>query len=306
MKAFLFFAIGTLFADGQPVNTDWNTISARADQRQIALDFAGAERLRREALRLAESQMDKDDPRLASLLVKLAVTLNAEDKAAGAERVSHRAYSIAWNANDKRYAGLALSSLGVALIKQGHESRAEPVLRRGIVVIDEAEGKGSIDAAVLGNSLAAALTNQRQFSKAEKELAWVLPVFERTYGADDPQLVLPLTNMSTILISERRANDAEPYLHRALNIARKAHPNSMKLTALEENEAALEAVRGNYTAAARLYQQVLDEEQKLLGPRSPQMARTLTGCAYVMGQVHQDQVARQLSHRAETMSEMLP
>jgi tetratricopeptide (TPR) repeat protein len=301
MKAFLFFAIGTLSAFGQPVNTDWNTISARADQRQIAQDFAGADSLRREALRLAESQMDKDDPRLAPLLVKLAVTLNSEEKPADAEAASHRAYSIAWNANDKRFAGLALSSLGVSLIEQGHDARAEPELRRGIALIDEAEGKGSIDAAVLGNSLVAALTNQREFASAEKELAWVLSVFEKKYGADDPQLVLPLTNMSTILISERRANDAEPYLRRALNIARKAYPNSMKLTALEENSAALEAVRGNYTAAARLYQQVLDQELKLLGPRSPQMARTLQGYAYAMGQAHQDQIARQLTHRAATM-----
>jgi tetratricopeptide (TPR) repeat protein len=299
MNAFLFFAIGTLFADGQPMNTDLNTISARADQRQISQDFAGAERLRREALRIAQSGMDKDDPRMAPFLVKLAVTLNAEEKAVEAEEISHRAYSIAWNANDKRYAGLALSSLGVALIKQGQDARAEPVLRRGILLIDEAEGKGSMDAAMIGNSLVGALTRQHEFSRAEKELAWVLPVFEKAYGANDPQLVLPLTNMTTILISEHRASDAEPYLNRALNIARKAYPNSMKLAALEENEAALEAIRGNYAKSAQLYRKVLDKEELLLGPRSAQMTQTLQGYDYVMNQAHRDQQARLVIRRPE-------
>ena len=69
----MLIVFGAVFAIGQ-------SLEQLAAERQAADDFAGAERLRREALRLAEQEYKPDDKRLAAPLTNLALSLHYEGR----------------------------------------------------------------------------------------------------------------------------------------------------------------------------------------------------------------------------------
>jgi tetratricopeptide (TPR) repeat protein len=295
MTALILLVLSAVFATGQ---TPWQSLSAQAKQHQEAEDFAAAESLRRQALQLAEKQLGPANKQLAPLLQDLAFTLHATGHDAEAEPLIFRAYTIAKESGDSRMTGLMLNVLGIVLSAEGQRARAEPVLRRSVALLEEAEGEDSILVAKALNNLATLYLDIQQFPKAEEEMRRSLPIYEKTLKQDDPEMALVWWNMFTVLASQHRAAEGEPYLRKALAIGEKVFPNTAKMANLQVCLAAYEVSRNNFKEAARLLEEAIATQERVLGQAHPELAHSLAAYATVMHHLHQKSEAKNALNRA--------
>jgi tetratricopeptide (TPR) repeat protein len=296
MSLLLLVVFNAVFANGQ--TPGWEKLTRLAIERQEADDLAAAERLRREALRDAEEKLGPEDTLIASLLANVAQSLHLEGRDAEADPLLRRALLIAEQSGDLKLKGKVLNTLGIVLAGEGNRARAEPVLRRSVALLEEAEGKDSLDVAKALNNLATIYTDTRQYAKAELEMRRALPIFEKHLGADDPMVAMVSGNVFTILNAQHRVNEGEPYLRHALAIGEKAFPQTLKMANLELCLAALEAGRGNLKEAARLLEKVIAMQERLLGPEHPDLAQSLIGYSTVLRSLHQKSEAKIVQNRA--------
>jgi tetratricopeptide (TPR) repeat protein len=297
MSIILLVFSGALFATGQ-ARGPWEAPSKMADKYQDVDRLGDAEKLRREALRFAEQELGPADKQLVPLLAKLATLLDAEGKDAEAEPLAHRAYFIADQSGDRKLTGVALNALGVVLAGEGDPVRAEPVMRRSLALLEESEGADSLDVAKAANNLAALYSKAREYAKAEPLVARALKGFERYFGPDSPEIALPLANMFIVLAGQNRAAEGESYLRRALAIGEKAFPGSLQMAHFQLCLAALEANHRNYQEAARLLENVIAIQERLLGPEHPELGRSLASYSAVLRNLHQKTGAKEAQNRA--------
>jgi tetratricopeptide (TPR) repeat protein len=291
MMVFLLLVFNAVFASGQPA---WANLSKLARQKQEADDFAAAESLRREALRLAEQELEPADQRLVPLLADLALTLHFEARDAAAEPFAQRGLAIAKESGDQRLLASPLNVLGVVLSGEGQKARAEPILRRSVSLFNE----NTLDYARAVNNLAILYLDTHQLDKAETEMAAALPAYEKSVGPEDPEFALALSNMFTILAMDRRAAQGEPYLRQALSIGQKHFPEGLRMADLQLCLAAFEASREHLKEAARLLEKVIATQEKFLGPQHPELAHSLRAYAIVLRRMHQKSEAKNALNRA--------
>jgi tetratricopeptide (TPR) repeat protein len=295
MSVLILIVFSAVFAIGQPT---WQDLTKQAKQRQDAEDFSAAEVLRRQALNLAEKQLGPADKQLASLLAGLSFILHFEGRDTDAEPLMMRAYSIAKESGDQRLTASMLNVLGIVISGEGQKARAEPVLRRSVALLGEVESADSLDLAKAENNLATLYLDTKQFAKGEEEMRLALPVYEQHLAPNDPELAMIYGNMFTILVAQHRAAEGEPYLQHAMEIGAKAFPGTSKMANLKVCLAALEVSRNNFKEAARLLEEVISIQERVLGPEHPELAHSLAAYATVLHHLHQKSEAKNALNRA--------
>ena len=295
MIVVILIAFSVVFAFGQAA---WDDLSIQAKHRQDADDLAGAESLRREALRLAEKQLDPSNKQLARLLADLSFSLHFEARDAEAEPFAQRGVLIAKESGDQRLTGLMLNVLGVVVSGEGQKARAEPVLRRSVALLEEFAGADSLDVARASNNLAMLYLDTHQFARAEKEMMHALPIYEKCLGPDDPEIAMASGNLFTILAAQHRAEEGEPYLRRALVIGERSLSGSLSMANLQLCLAALEASRENLKVAAQLLVKVIAIQERLLGPAHREVGYSLAAYSTVLRRMHQKSEAKIALNRA--------
>jgi tetratricopeptide (TPR) repeat protein len=304
MIAFLLIVFGAVFTTGQTVSP-WQRLTMLANQRHEADDFAGEEKLRREALRLAQEQLGSEDLITAPLLSNIALCLHSEGRDAEADPLVREAVFMAENGGNQRLLGKMLNAMGVVLLGEYGPERAEPVMRRSVAMLEEAFGEVTYEVAQAANNLATVYADTHQYAKAERELARAIPVYEKHLGAEHPLYAMILGNMFGTLYEQNRVAEGEPYLRRALAIGEKAFPNSLNMASLQHCLAALEASHGNFKESARLLEKSIATKEKLLGPQHPDLVRSLTSYSGVLRHLHQKTEAKQVQNRADLIQKSL-
>ncbi len=304
MTALLLIVFSAVSGIGQTL-APWVALSKKATGFQEADQFAAAEVLHRQALRVGEQELGPSDPLLAPLLSNLALSLHAEARDAEAEPFARRAYTIAEKNGEPRLTGLVLNALGVVLAGEGEVARAEPVLRRSVAILAQAEGEQALDVAKAANNLSTLYADTHQFAKAEKELKLVLSIYEKELGPDHPLYAMASANMFNALHEQHRIQEGEPYLRRALAIGEVKFPQSLNMVFLQHCLAALEVAHENYKEAARILEQVITREERLLGPDHPLVARALVNYSSVLKRLHQKTEAKQAMNRANLILKTL-
>jgi tetratricopeptide (TPR) repeat protein len=304
LSVLLLIVFSVVFVNGQtPV--PWVNLSQLANERQEADDFAGAEQLCREALRLAEEKLGLVDKQLAPLLSNLALSLHFLARDAEADPLARRAYLLAEQSGDQKLTGKVLNTLGVVLAGEGELARAEPVLRRSVALLEQSEGAEGLDVARAANNLSTLYADTHQFVKAEQELARALPIYEKHLGPELPEYAMALGSMFTILYEQHRVAEGEPYLRRALALGEKMFPHGLNMANLQHCLAALEASRENYKEAARHLEKVVAIQERVLGPEHPLLAHTLVNYSNVLRRLHQKNEAKQAQNRANLILKSL-
>jgi tetratricopeptide (TPR) repeat protein len=303
MSILLLLVISAVFANGQPAA--WESLSKLASQRFQADDFGAAELLRREALRLAEEKLGPEDKQLAGLLANLALSLHTMARDAEAEPLARRAFFIAEQSGDLRLTGMVLNTLGVVLAGEGEAARSEPVLRRSVGLLEQADGPDALNVARAANNLITLYADTRQYAKAEQEITRILPIYERALGPEHPDYALALSNMFTILYQQGRGVEGEPYLRRAIAIGEKVFPQSLNMANIDHCLAVFETTAGNYKEAARLFERIIAIQERLLGPGHPLLARTLVNYSSVLQHLHQKTEAKHAQNRANLILKSL-
>lgn len=304
MIALLLLVFGALFTSGQTAGP-WEGLTRLANQHHDLDDFAGEEKLRREALRLAEEQLGPDDLTKAPLLSNLALCLHSQGRDAEGDPLVRRAVSIAEQSGNQQLFGLMLNSLGVILAGQREIGRAEPVLRRSVAILEAVEGEDGFEVAQAANNLATTYAETQQYAKAEKELARAIKVYEKRLGPTHPLYASVLGNMFVALYEQHRITEAEPYLRRALAIGEKAFPNRLPMANLLYCLSALEASHENFKESARLLEKVIAMKEKILGPQHPDLPPALTSYANVLRRLHQKGPAKEAQNRADFIQKSL-
>jgi hypothetical protein len=295
MSVLILLVFNAVFAIGQ---TSWGDLSRLAKQRQDADDLASAESLRWQALLVAEKELGPENKQLAPLLGDLSFSLHYAARDAEAEPLMQRAVLIAKESGDRKLTGLMLNILGIVLAGEGQRARAEPVLRRSVALLEEAEGENSILAAKAANNLATVYLDTHQFAKAEAEMARALPIYEKILGPEDPEVAMVSGNMFTVLAAQNRANEGEPYLRSALAIGEKRFPGSLRMANLQLCLAALEERHENLKVSAQLLEKVIATQERVLGPEHPELAHTLSVYSGLLRRLHQKSAAKIAQNRA--------
>ena len=277
------------------------SISRLAMVREQRGDFPGAEKLYRQVLELRERTLAAGDPLIADALVRLAAELQSCARYKEADPLLRRAVALDEAAHDDARTADALNGLGLTLAGRGETARAEPVLRRSRELLVKTKGEDSFEVARVSNSIATNEALLREFGKAETELRRALPVFERVLGPESPTLAAVLNNAFAVISAQNRFADAEPFLDRAVKIMDKTPVTSPQMLCVRSNQASFEAEAGNLSQSARIFEQVIPVEERMLGSNHPQVARTLQVYSKVLREMHRKAEARQAQMRASAI-----
>lgn len=300
-------AIAKSFGDADP--RYWAALSNLGVALERHGELAAAEPVLRATAELRERALGSQDPTVQHAWVNLATVLHLTHRETEADPLLRRAVAIAEASGDQILLAEALNSLSLTLLDLGESARAEPVLRRAISIFIQLEGEGSIDAAKASNNLAMVYAAEHDFAKAETELLDAIPIYEAALGPTHPELIAPLNNMFTVLGAQKRFDEGETYLRRALLIAEHESSEGLRVAQLRSNLGSLEAHRGNYAAAARIFQGVIASIERMFGPNDPQLAGPLTAYAGALRHLHQRTEARRAGARAsalKTASSFMP
>jgi hypothetical protein len=236
----------------------------------------------------------------AAELNNSGVALRLASRPAEAIEVFNRAVKIAEENGDQRLLATALGGLGASLADLGEFARAQPVLRRSLALFEKTAGPDSLEAGEAANNLAMAYRKNGDLAQAQALQERGLRLMEDYLPGDSPALALAFNNMFIVLAEQKRWSVAEPYLLRALEIA-KALPESLQLAEIEENMALLEAQRGQFHEAARTMELVIAIEDRLLQPDDTRVARSLESYSSYLTKINQRAQARQAQDRAKAI-----
>jgi tetratricopeptide (TPR) repeat protein len=248
-------------------------------------------------LKLREKYLPPESIDIAASLNNLAAALHSAGRNAEADPLLRRGLLIAENAHDDKITASVLNTLGLVLMTLGERARAEPVLRRAEALFEKVGGPDSFDAAKTANNLATLYAQQGEFVKAEKQERRALPIYEKNLPPDHHLMGVVTNNMFSILGAEKRFDEAETYLRRALVIAERS-PGGIGVQQIRANQAALEAERGNWKIAADILEQVIAAEERLLGPQHPLLITALANYSEALKHLHHKAEAKQAERRA--------
>jgi tetratricopeptide (TPR) repeat protein len=125
---------------------------------------------------------------------------------------------------------------------------------------------------------------------------------EQSRGLEHPDLCPLLENAGFIYLQKRELLQAETMLRRSLAIRQKRFgPESAYTAASEARLANVLAANGSYEEAGRLYAEALKTQEQVLGLQAPDVVKSLEGFANVLRQTHNEDLAKNLEARAESI-----
>ncbi len=100
--------------------------------------------------------------------------------------------------------------------------RAEPLLRRAVIISETSYGSDHPAMAIHLNNLAELLKNTKRFEEAEILCRNAISINEQNFGPDHPEITTDLSNLTEILMLEatRRLTEAEPLAARVVETLR--------------------------------------------------------------------------------------
>ncbi len=175
------------------------------------------------------------------------------------------------------------------------------MLRRSRALFEQSVGADSLEAGKAATNLAYLYRENGDLTRAEAEQRRAIEIMEKHLGADHPTMVAGWNNLFTILAMLDRADEGEPYLRRAIEIGQRAFPSGAPMLQIRANVATLEAKRGHYAEAARILEEVIAGQERVLGGDHPQLAISLTHYSEVLKKLHQNGEARKVQARANAI-----
>lgn len=232
--------------------------------------YALAEKLHREALRVAIAKLPRDEAGASTNA--LAIVYKYLGRYDEAEKLYRRALAIAERqpASRDRDATLAtlFHNLGGLEHARGRFARAEPWARQSVTVRERAFGKSHVAVAADVAALAAILDGLGKHDEAENLYWRAIAVFSRTLGPTHFEVAFNHAQLAVLYQGKGNARLAEGSYTKALRMLErtlgKKHP-TVALTLA--NFGSLRRMQGKDAEAKRLYTRALAIYRATLGPR---------------------------------------
>jgi tetratricopeptide (TPR) repeat protein/CHAT domain-containing protein len=235
-----------------------------------------------EVLRIDETALGPDHPRVANSLNNLALLYQAQGNYGGAEPLFQRALRIDETALGPDHPDVAasLNNLAELYRLQGNHGAAEPLFQRALRIFETALGPDHPNVATSLNNLALLYQDQGNYGGAEPLFQRALRIRETALGPDHPSVATSLNNLAGLYRVQGNYGDAEPLFRRALRIRETTlGPEHPSVATSLNNLAALYRVQGNYGDAEPLFQRSLRIVETALGSDHPSVATSLGNLA---------------------------
>ena len=250
-------------------------------------EYAKAEPLLQEALRIRQKVLGPEHPDTATSLNNLAVLYQDMGEYAKAEPLYQEALRIRQKVLGPEHPDTAksLNNLAVLYRAMGEYAKAEPLLQEALRIRQKVLGPEHPDTALSLNNLAVLYQDMGEYAKAEPLYQEALRIWQKVLGPEHPDTAVSLNNLAVLYRAMGEYAKAEPLYQEALRIRQKVlgpeHPDTA--TSLN-NLAVLYQDMGEYAKAEPLYQEALRIRQKVLGPEHPATATasiTWPGCTRI-------------------------
>ena len=245
-------------------------------------EYAKAEPLYQEALRIRKKVLGPEHPDTATSLNNLALLYLVMGEYAKAEPLLLEALRICRKVLGPEHPDTAssLKSLAELYVVMGEYAKAEPLLLEALRIRQKVLGPDHPNTATSLDSLALLYLDMGEYAKAEPLYQEAFRIRQKVLGAEHPQTATSLNNLTGLYWAMGEYGKAELLLREALRILKKVlgpeHPETA--TSLN-NLASLYKVMGEYAKAEPLYQEALRIRQKVLGPEHPDTAASLNDLA---------------------------
>src|SRR3989442_4618729 len=227
-----------------------------------------------DSLKQRESEMKKEQSKVADIAFFLGQSLYAQGRYVEAAEATRKALAL------RRDDPEILTQLGLALNRAGDRIGAEPILQEALATLEKSRGPEHPDVATALNNLASVYLIEARYADAEPLLKRALTIHDKTLAPDHPDLATDLDNLALLYQKQGRYGEAEPLNERALAIFQKSRgPQHTDVAVSMNNLARLYHFQGRYDEAERLFRQALTILEEVAGPGHPNVAKALDNLA---------------------------
>jgi tetratricopeptide (TPR) repeat protein len=217
--------------------------------------YADAEPVARRALAIDEAAYGPNHPNMVSRLNNLADIYRLEGRYGDAEALYKRAVAVAEQSGNDHFVRAILNNLAWLYWVQQRYGEAEPHYLRSLGIAERLLGADHPDLLTHLQNLAALRRVQGRTADAEALLNRALAIGEKA-GGNHPHFAKALNNLALVYQEQGRYAEAEALFERAFATAEKVlGPDHPDCGTYLGNMGALQAVQGNWTAAAKHLQQ---------------------------------------------------
>ena len=245
-------------------------------------EYAKAEPLLQEALRIYQQVLGKEHPYTAISLDNLASLYRVMGEFAKAEPLLQEALRTRQKILGSEHpdTAVSLNNLGELYETMGEYAKAEPLYQEAIQIWQKILGSEHPDTATGLNNLALLYQAMGEYAKAEPLLQEALRIRHKVLGPEDPDTAASLNNLAVLYWAMGEYAKAEPLYQEALQIWQKVLGPEHPATAKSLNNLGLVyQAMGEYAKAEPLLQEALRIRQKVLGPEHPETAESLNNLA---------------------------
>jgi tetratricopeptide (TPR) repeat protein len=188
-------------------------------------DYESALRYARRSVELEEELLGPDDPRRASGLNSLGVTLLWTEDIDGAREAFERCLEVEERANGPRNprVGHVLNNIGVLYMDSNDHEAAKPVLERALKIVEESLGPEHPAVASPLNNLGRILTDEGKWEPAAENIERALAIWEKALGPEHPTVAEAYDNLAYLHSKREQHAEALSSARRALEIRQKAY-----------------------------------------------------------------------------------
>jgi serine/threonine-protein kinase len=282
-EARIFADLAQSFAErlGDP----WVEADARSSAGAIATaqgEYAAAEALHRQALRLQEEALGPGDPRLAPAHANIGSLLHAQGKYPEAEAELREALRLheAGYVGDHPDVASAHINLGASLGDQGDVEGAEREFRAALAIFERALGPDHPDVGVTYNNLGLVLHIQGKPDEAEAAFRRAIEIEERAFGDEHPEVAMTHDNLGNALTDLERWDEARVEYEHALALRLKTlGPEHPDVALSYNNLGNLRDMAGDHVVAEGDHRKALAIREKSLDEHHPLRAMSLDNIA---------------------------
>ncbi|MBL9080266.1 MAG: CHAT domain-containing protein [Planctomycetales bacterium] len=194
-------------------------------------DYARAEPLYRECIKLAEQVYGTKHYQYAKILGNLAQLMKHTGDLAEAERLTNLCVDISKVAFGPRHPGYAivLSNLSELHWMQGDSRAARRAAKEAVEILEETVGPKHPSLLLAANNLAMAYYDLEWYHLAEKSQRQVLELSTEVHGPRHPMTLMSLGNLANISSELGRRDEAQELFERCLKLRKEAlgesHPD---------------------------------------------------------------------------------
>lgn len=206
----------------------------------------------------------------------------------------NEAIAIAESHNNSLFESFAVRGLGETFLYQGHQDRAEPLLRRAVALLEQNHDAPPYRMSVALDSLASLYRTENKTSMAEELWTRELQINRNTFGDYHPQTGLVMGHLAEAWSLDGEIERAREYSRQAASImASHFGDHSVAMASALVNEAVVEQRAHQLRAAADLYARAFGILQvtKPSGSVSEVVAHLYAG---VLDQLHRGKEARRI------------